>query len=209
MIVRINQHKNVQAIAVITAGPELAPTMGKFEFARWQPQHKAYWVEVQHLPTMTRVLEQAGHTVIDDRLADTVKTYAGPLPECASCGQPASRTGDRVLQRCPRCGASWRSAIQDPVASAMRLRVPCPACSAAQKPGFPRCGQCGATMPPWPPPKAAEVSTDEHVVRSAAAAAARASTAEPVPLGQTVADLDLKPPPDPDDDEEPERERYP
>lgn len=195
MIVTVTAHKTVDNIAVITAGPELADTMGRFEFARWQAQHKAYWVETKHLEAMTRQLDRLGHTVIDNRRSSTDVVYSGPLPECASCGAPAARRADRVLRRCTNCGAPWRSAIYDGPGAAGHGLIACTACAHKQRPGTNYCGQCGAQMPP--PAGGAPRPAIAHVERP--------PLQDPLPVGACIPEhLAVD-----DTEEEPDREWYP
>lgn len=206
MIVRIAKHKTVPTIAVVTAGPELAAEMGRFAFARWQAQHKAFWVEEQHLETMTRILSRDGHTVIDERHTGTEEKFSGPLPECRSCGAPASRKASLTLNGCTACGDVWHP-VQYQAPGSVSTRAECPACSHRQGAGANFCGNCRAKMPPWPPPLVGD-AVDKHVALAAAAAAHRTVLQDPLPIGQAIADLAL-PPMTVDAEEEADREWYP
>ena len=198
MIVRIERHKTVETIAVVYAGPELAKQMGRFAFARWQPQHKAFWVEEQHIETMTRALERDGINVIDDRHRDQPEKFSGPLPECQSCGMPASRKASMTLNRCPSCGDVWHPVVYQAPGPAT-TRVDCPGCGRRQQAGFAFCGECGHKMPPPPPPGAKPV---DLVLPH------RRPDQDPLPDPRSFAEcIDELPLPIPD--EEPERERYP
>lgn len=203
MIVTVTAHKTVEEIAVISAGPELADTMGKFEFARWQQAHKVYWVETKHLETMTRQLDKLGHTVVDQRRANTDVLYTGPLPECASCGAAASRRGDRVLRRCTNCGAPWRSTIYDGPGAAVQPMAACTACAHKQRPGANFCGQCGAQMP----------EPEGGAPRPAIAHVERPPLQDPLPVAAAIpehiqAELDARAY-RAEPEEEPDREWYP
>lgn len=194
MIVTVTAHKTVDEIAVVSAGPELADTMGRFEFARWQAAHKAYWVETKHLPKLTEQLDRLGHTVVDQRRSSSDVVYSGPLPECASCRAPASRRGDRTLRRCTNCGAPWRSLVFDGPGSAVSTSQRCGACSHSQRAGANFCGQCGAQMP-------APVG---GAPRPAIAHVERPPLQDPLPVGECIPEHLV-----PDVEEEHERERYP
>lgn len=200
VIVRIAKHKTVPAIAVVTAGPELAAEMGRFAFARWQPQHKAFWVEEQHLETMTRVLTRDGHTVIDERHRGEEEKFSGALPECRSCGTPASRKAALTLNRCRNCGDAWHPVQYEDPGSAASMRVECPGCGRRQPGGFTFCGECGHTLPA---PRAAAAKPVDLVLPG------RDPDQEPLPDPRSLADcIDELALPMPDL-EEPERERYP
>lgn len=196
MIVTVTAHKTVDEIAVVSAGPELADTMGKFEFARWQQQHKAYWVEVKHLAKLTEQLDRLGHTVVDNRRRGSGEAlYVGPLPECSSCGAPASRRADRTLRRCPSCGAPWRSVLHNDAGSGgIAPPEQCTGCAHKQRPGGVYCGQCGAPMPP--PATGAPRPVLAHIDRP--------PVQDPIPVGECIPAHLV-----PDVEEEPERERYP
>lgn len=198
MIVTVTAHKTMDEIAVVSAGPELADTMGKFEFARWQQQHKAYWVENKHLGKLTEQLDRLGHTVVDQRRGNDEALYSGPLPECSSCGTPAGRRADRVLRRCTNCGAPWRSIVFDGPGSATSLDVRCPGCSHKQRAGGTYCGQCGALMPP----------PEGGAPRPAIAHVERPPLQDPLPVAATIPEH-LAAGVAAHTDEEPERERYP
>lgn len=196
MIVRIAKHKTVPTIAVVTAGPELAAEMGRFAFARWQPQHKAFWVEEQHLETMTRILQRDGHTIIDDRHQGAEEKFTGPLPECRSCGAPASRKAALTLNRCPSCGDVWHPVEYQAPGSAFTVRGTCTACGRVQAGVAPYCGNCGAQMPPPPAPGPRPIDLP-----------GRPANQDPIPVAQCVDELPL--PMTVDAEEERDREWYP
>lgn len=201
MIVRIAKHKTVPTIAVVTAGPELAAEMGRFAFARWQPQHKAFWVEEQHLDTMTRTLARDGHTVIDERHTGTEEKFTGPLPECRSCGAPASRKAALTLNGCTACGDVWHP-VEYQAPGSVSTRVECPACGQRQPAGQGFCGNCRIAMPPWPP-----ADVDTHVALAAKSSARRTVLQDPLPIGAAMDELGL--PMSVDAEEESDREWYP
>lgn len=74
----------------------------------------------------------------DDRPA-----YTGPLPECQSCGQPASRGAQSV--RCGNCGARWVPTVFRAAQTDSRYVV-CPSCYQQTQPGMRHCARCGKPL---------------------------------------------------------------
>ena len=149
MIIRLTAHRSSQDVVVVHAGPDLADFMGRFAFARWQSQAKAYWVEITHLSTFWREAERCGHTLVDDRAkSPEAEKFSGPLPECGNpeCRLPALRKVSDVMKFCPACGADWAPTIPAFTPAGLAVRGECADCGRTQAGGFTRCSACGGLI---------------------------------------------------------------
>lgn len=110
-------HKRHERVVTVHTPFELKSMMGGFEPARWDPDGRCYLLEIEHVEAFVRFVRiHGGHQVLDDRPRDG-GVALGPLPECSSCGQPASRKVALTLSKCPGCGDWWRPVVFDPVAA--------------------------------------------------------------------------------------------
>lgn len=176
MIVRITNHPRQVGIVLVHTPPELAhDVMGPFQPARWSKPTGAYLLGVEHLDTFARHLARHDVHLVDERdtaSGDGREKFTGPLPECASCGQPARR-GD-PFAFCPACGRPWQPANHsraDPVAT----HAQCASCDRHQAGGFTHCSACGGLM--------------VRVVTGRRPALARPKLEEPALFGDLVADV--------------------
>lgn len=147
MIIRIENHPSDRDFLLAHTPPDLAHAMGRFAAARFVPKLKAYVIRAEHLDQLRLFARHEGASVLDERDTSSAEKFSGPLPECRSCGQPASRKAALTLNRCQACGDAWHPVVfQDP-GSAASMRVDCPGCGRRQQGGFAFCGECGAAMP--------------------------------------------------------------
>jgi len=199
MIIRIENHPTERDYLLAFTPPEMAHTMGRFGAANRSKKLNAYVVRAEHLDQLRTFARHEGASVLDERDAPDVKKYSGPLPECRSCGAPASRKASMALNGCTKCGDVWHPVAYEAPGS-VNTRVECRVCGHRQGIGGRFCGNCRAAMPPWPPPG----DVDAHVALARKAAGGRDVLQDPLPVGQAIAELELD-----HHEEEPQRERYP
>lgn len=74
--------------------------------------------------------------------------FAGPLPECSTCGQPFRR--DTTAAYCPDCGQQLVLRIHHNLPPEAMRAVTCLQCHREQGPGFAHCANCGHAFPTAP-----------------------------------------------------------
>lgn len=148
MIIRIENHPSDRDFLVAHTPPDFAHNMGRFAAARFSQKLKGYVIAAEHLDQLRTFARHEGASILDerDRGAGQEK-HSGPLPECRSCGTPASRKASLTLNRCRACGDVWHPVQYEAPGSAASMRVDCPACGRRQHGAFPYCGECGAPLP--------------------------------------------------------------
>jgi len=146
MIARIKKHQRHNGILLIDVPVELNDVMGRFGPARLSIEDRAYLVETEHFDTLSRHLARHNCQIVDERAKTSNNPSPNPLPECVNCGQPAKR--DNPPAYCPACGDAWQPLYVTGTTHDWRRQASCPACHVSQPDGFPRCGACGAHMPP-------------------------------------------------------------
>jgi len=168
---RLLTHPSDPAVALLDAGPALGALMGRFEAARRTDQAgRPMWlIPADQLGQLGRFLKIHDTHLVDERQAPSAGPNQ-PLPECATCGQPAHRTKPPAY--CPACGDAWQPLFVTDSTYDWRRQASCPACRVSQPDGFPRCGACGAHMPP--PRPLARPSAD------------RPNLPDPVPFSETI-----------------------
>jgi len=194
-IIRIRLHAEQPSMVLLDTAPQLADTMGRFPAARYVGARRgAYALPAALLDELATFARVHDVLLIDERASAATDTgsrvvgHARPLPECASCGQPARR--DRQPEHCPACGSKWRAVEHEPY-SENESREQCARCLARQPYGFDYCQRCGTpidhdTQPgrPVPIPDAPRVQLDDPLPIGAAvdellAAQIRADQPEP------------------------------
>jgi len=172
-VVVIRPHPTDAAVLLVDSPPSLAATMGRFGPARYAGlHHGAYVIPLDQRANFQRFAIANHLAVVEDSYPNPTTPTPGalnPLPECASCGQPARRSAG--LRYCPACGASWhpsytRETVRD-LAS-----LDCPTCGTTQRDGFPRCLNCGSALPNTPGPRKT--------------LATRQPLADPLPIAATI-----------------------
>lgn len=146
----IRSHEQSGQLVYLDVAPDLSSLMGRFQPARYVGARQgAYVLAELHLEVFRRFCEQHHLLLIDERGEPAMQRPPGrdrPLPECASCGQPAQR-GAR-LTHCPNCARPWRAVeVDSRTALDDSLRTACPKCAADQRSGFAYCVRCGAALP--------------------------------------------------------------
>lgn len=183
MIVRITTH-TTRGVLVAHTPPAMAELMGKFEPARRSAESGGYLLPAKMLEQFLRFLDFHDVAHVDERTEakPEVEKFVGPLPECAECGQPASRQAALSLNRCPACGAVWRPVVHNPEQGGLVApRVECPVCGRRQKAGFAFCGGCGT--PAAAAPRGAPRPVLPEVERE--------RLEEPMTVGQVMAEAQL------------------
>lgn len=193
MIIRIETHPSDRDFLVAHTPPDFAHHMGRFAAARFSQKLKGYVINAELLDQLRTFARHEGASILDERDRGAAEKFAGPLPECRSCGQPSSRKASLALNRCTNCGDVWHPVVYEAPGSAS-TRLECTSCGRRQQLGGRFCGNCGADMPAAPPPAPRPIEIPN-----------RPHNQDPLPIGQVLAEQGLIP----DLDEEPERERYP
>lgn len=107
VIIRLHKHKRHEDVVAAVVPYDLNMMMRRFEGAQWDGDSKVYLFESHLVEAFLRFVKAHGnHHVLDDRPRENLGR-AEPLPECGSCGQPASRQAAVQLIACPGCGQPW------------------------------------------------------------------------------------------------------
>ena len=185
-LIVIRLHHADPKLVTLDTPPELAPTMGRFQPARYSPiRGGSYVMPIEQVENLTVFARFNGLAVSDERhTAPAGARIVGPprpLPECSNCGQPAKR--GREPTYCPACGKAW-DPIEYVEEAASLTMVECPACQELQRPGFPNCMHCGQALPDDNP-------TTEHDADGEADQPTNPRTQldDPLPLAVTLDEL--------------------